>query len=506
MAIEVEENADILPLYAGETEDAIRERWAAWANEGLTVDDANEWTDTRVGSWWSILTTPGVRECAAIYDFMGTEVPSAAMVVWSWGDYLDDLAEGYLTERSGGTAAEGKVTFYGLANQVVNAGARVGVEVVDTDSEAQEYEVQSGGTIVDDLGAPTGLGSSVQNSGGAVPNGTFYFVVTALNNEGETVPSAQKSQAVAAGGDGIVDLTWTPKAGATGYRIYRGSVNGGPYGLIGEVTGTAFSDDGSPLPDMGITPPTTDGTGGQVTLPVRAVRTGVATNAAAGQVTVPLSSVGVADLSNLEPISGGSDPESDESLRQKVRSKFAVGGPGNIADYKQWALNFGQGIGKVVVVPTWDGGGTVLVIILTEDGDPLPASVVTALKTYLDPVDGQGEGKAPIGHSVTVTTAASVNVTVAMTIEFESGYSLDGAADTAAIRPQIEAAIRTYIDSVQPGGEIVRQKIAARVAAFAGVHDVSVPTINGSPANLTLDDDPAQVGSLSTLTLTAGTV
>ena len=72
------------PLYPDQDEDTIRARWQAWANEGLTVDDVDEWVDTRPGSFWYIATSPGVQEAARLYDLAGAEVPAAAMVIWSW--------------------------------------------------------------------------------------------------------------------------------------------------------------------------------------------------------------------------------------------------------------------------------------------------------------------------------------------------------------------------------------------------------------------------------------
>jgi fibronectin type 3 domain-containing protein len=39
-------------------------------------------------------------------------------------------------------------------------------------------------------------------------------------------------------------ITWLAPSvsGAAGYRILRGTISGGPYELVGEATGTAFSD------------------------------------------------------------------------------------------------------------------------------------------------------------------------------------------------------------------------------------------------------------------------
>src|SRR5205807_768399 len=44
--------------------------------------------------------------------------------------------------------------------------------------------------------------------------------------------------------DTRIDLGWTAAPGATGYRVLRGTVSGGPYAQVGTPTGTSFSDTG----------------------------------------------------------------------------------------------------------------------------------------------------------------------------------------------------------------------------------------------------------------------
>ena len=63
----------LLPLFPNETEAAIRLRMNTWANEGVSVEDHDEWVDVREGSFFQIVTEPMVRELARAYDLMGTE-------------------------------------------------------------------------------------------------------------------------------------------------------------------------------------------------------------------------------------------------------------------------------------------------------------------------------------------------------------------------------------------------------------------------------------------------
>lgn len=497
---------DILPLFGDETEEAIYARMAAYANEGVSVDDPDEWIDTRPGSHFFTWSQPNVRELARAYDLMGTEFVAAAIPVLSWGEYLDALAASYLVDRLEATPASGGVTFIGPVGLEVIAGARVAADPAALDEAQKEYEVLETGKIAAVLGAPGKPGATTESTGGGLADGDHFYVVTTVNKEGESIVSAERKVTLAVGGDGIVNLTWGAVVGATAYRVYHATAEGGPYSRLAEVTELAYKDDGSPAPDAAVHPPAEDTTGGRVTLPVEAVEAGVAFNANAGEVTVQVSESSADSVSNAEGIAGGTDPETDEALLRRMLERFGGIGAGNKAAYKVWAGEY-PGVGRVTVIPNWKGPNTVLVIVLTADGSPVSAAIVEGLQDELDPVEGQAEGRAPVGHDVTVTTASGVTIDIDGEIEFEPGYSLDGAGNTIAMRDDLEVAARDYIDLSEPGGEVVRQKVIGRLVAFDGVKDVSGNLkLNGTKANVALDDDPAEVGELGTLTLVEANV
>lgn len=497
---------DVLPLFAEETEEAIWARWSAWANEGVSPNQPDEWNDTRQGSHFFTWARPGVREVAKVYDLMGTEFVAATMPVWSWGKYLDAIAAGFLVERLEATHADGAVTFFGPAGLQIVAGVHVGAEVATDDQQAKEYEVTEGGEIQKPLGPPEGLEAKTENAGGGLADGNHFYVVTTVNSEGESTPSAPLKVVLAAGGDGVVNLSWKALGGANAYRVYHGNIEAGPFSLLAEVGPTAHKDDGAPVPDETTHPPAADTTGERLTLPIEAVEPGVAFNANAGEVTIELSQIGATSLTNELPIAGGTDAETDEALLSRLRERFEGIGPGNIRAYKVWTLSR-PGVGRVTIIPLWNGPNTVLVVPLTATGDPVSNEVVEDVQGFLDPVPGQGEGQAPIGHEVTVMTAEVVKVDFFAKVEFEDGYSLDGVAGTIAMREDLEAAIRGYVEVVEPGDEIVRQKGTARIASFDGVHDVGGNVkLNGAEANVVLSKEPPQVAELDEVVLEEGEV
>jgi len=84
----------------------------------------------------------------------------------------------------------------------------------------------------------------------------YYYVVSALNSDGEsanssevnatpavpvTIPAAPTGL-VAMGGNAQVSLLWTTSAGATSYHVKRATVSGGPYTQVAAPTSASYTD------------------------------------------------------------------------------------------------------------------------------------------------------------------------------------------------------------------------------------------------------------------------
>jgi hypothetical protein len=101
-------------------------------------------------------------------------------------------------------------------------------------------------------------------TGGTLLDGsTYYYVVTALNSQGQTLPSAEGSILTGSGTNtNTVTVNWTAVPGATGYKIY-GRAKGAELLLATVGNVTTYTDTGSvtpsgPLPTSNTTVPLTD--------------------------------------------------------------------------------------------------------------------------------------------------------------------------------------------------------------------------------------------------------
>lgn len=108
------------------------------------------------------------------------------------------------------------------------------------------------------LKAPTGVTATGSTLGGTLPAGTYFYKVTALNGNEESLGSTEVS-VITTGTTSSVSVAWTAISGATSYRVYRGTASNGQ--------NVFYTDDASPFVDTGGA-----GTGGAV--PISAAKLG----------------------------------------------------------------------------------------------------------------------------------------------------------------------------------------------------------------------------------------
>jgi uncharacterized phage protein gp47/JayE len=475
-----------------ETVARIRARIDADINAGRSPESP-EWRDTTEGSVTYDITQACVIELARLWDFASSEVLASVFLPYSWGPWLDAWGVTLNRPRKAEVAASGAVAFVGAPGTLVATGTRVSTVPTDPDAEPQEFGVTVGRVLAAEPG-PTGLARVASGTGGTLAAGTYYYVVTGLVGGFETVVSNRVSATVA-GATSSVALTWAALAGATAYRVYRGTVAGEEFRLV-EQAGAAYTDVGGAT--SGDRTPTN-------LISVEAVEPGAEGNVPAGAISQLVSPVsGVTAVSNPSPTSGGAGVETDDLYRTRLLLEYgAAQGSGNIDDYKRWALDYPP-IGFVTVEPEWLGAntGTVRVIITDQANNPMAASVVAGLQARLDPVAGLGQGLAPIGAKVTVTTPTQVTVAVAATLTLRTGYSLDGAGGTIAVRAAVEQALSDYIDSLAAGEDVILNHVEARFFAVEGVYNVAGVTLNGAAANVAIGSGtPPEVPTLGAVTL-----
>lgn len=186
----------------------------------------------------------------------------------------------------------------------------------------------------------------------------------------------------------------------------------------------------------------------------------------------------------------GDDTESDEDLR--VRYMEAVTQPqfgGNVSDYQNKTKSL-VGVGGCKVIPIWNGGGTVKLIISNSQYGVPDESLIRDVQQEIDPLQDQsGLGIAPIGHIVTVVGVEAFNIAI------EGSFVLDTGINPEDIQESVDQVVDNYFNFLSKGWDkedsltIRVSQIETRLLGVKGVLDIRNVTLNGSNGNITLESN-----------------
>lgn len=226
---------------------------------------------------------------------------------------------------------------------------------------------------------------------------------------------------------------------------------------------------------------------GYYTYAIECETLGTAPNNVTGDL-VPITDMpnGLTYAKVVECLIEGENETSDEDIRKTYYDYLNSNAEdGNVAQYKRWCEEY-DGVGNYKILPLWNGDNTVKVSVLSASNKAASEELVAELQEYFDPgVTGMGDGVAPIGAFVTVTTATEVPIEVGGTVKLKDGYS-----DTTAI----DTALEKYFADISYNKTLVSyMTVGAVILATEGVEFISDLVINGGVADITLGDEEIPV-------------
>lgn len=184
----------------------------------------------------------------------------------------------------------------------------------------------------------------------------------------------------------------------------------------------------------------------------------------------------------IECLIEGENETSDEDIKtayyEYVNSTIT---DGNTNQYKRWCDEY-DGIGNSKIFPLWNGANTVKVSILSASNRKASDELIADFQEYLDPgATGMGDGVAPIGAFVTVSTATELPINVAATVKMKSGYT-----DTT----EINNALTNYFSQIAYEKSVVAyMNVGAAILGVTSVDSISNLTVNGGTSDITLADE-----------------
>lgn len=278
----------------------------------------------------------------------------------------------------------------------------------------------------------------------------------------------------------------------------------------GSLFSTAAVND-EPSVEYETTEPATIPESGSVTIAIQCTQTGIIGNTGANTVVlVAGKNTGITAVTNQEAITGGTEEETDESLRERIDEIDQSQGEsyaGTPADYKRWAKSV-AGVGEATIIPAQDDSGLVQIILTDSNGDPATTTLCEEVYNYIMQPDNPDARRAPIGAFLAVNPPATMTIAVKATVELKSGATIE------SVKTAYAARLADYLPEAFSDGEIKYSRVWAALAATAGVNDFTSLQIgvnnSGSvtygTSNIKISENQLPTISEDDLNLTAGTV
>lgn len=248
------------------------------------------------------------------------------------------------------------------------------------------------------------------------------------------------------------------------------------------------------------------------TAEMQAEEAGTSANSYLGQVLPVTPNDNLAWAEIVEITIPARDEENDDHLRARLlNSNSWVAYGGNVADYLDMTSKISD-VGATQVYPTWDGPGTVKLVVLNNDLMPASQTLIKKVKEEIDPEDKetQGYGLAPIDHRVTVTTAETLTVNV------QINALLDAQHVTSNIEQQIKNVLSKFFIELRQNWAtinpttgrgytltIFRSRILSKIMQIEGVANADLPILNGENKDISLifDNKVSQLPILGEVTI-----
>lgn len=227
---------------------------------------------------------------------------------------------------------------------------------------------------------------------------------------------------------------------------------------------------------------------GSVTVEVTAVEAGRESNTKKNTVVFALTSIkGLSTVNNPDDITGGTDVESDEDLLERIEEEnFRDGATfiGNDSDYIRWAKEV-VGVGDCIVVPTWNGPGTVKLIIVDSNGEPANARLIEAVYDHIvSPHDRSLRLLPTACAELTVEAATTKKISYTCT-----GLVYDDTTDIPKIVSQFKELVMKEYSEAKVEGILVYNQVRPLITDIPGVSDFDTFLMNGAEENIPLSND-----------------
>ena len=240
-----------------------------------------------------------------------------------------------------------------------------------------------------------------------------------------------------------------------------------------------------------------------IEVPVECARKGVIGNTVEHTILFPVvRQENIKSVDNISPITGGTEIESDESLRERILEYDAsksISYVGSVADYKRWSKEV-DGVGEATVIPAQDDSGIVTVVITDSNGEPANKSLCDAVYNHIMSPDNPELRLTSPNARLIVIPPECILLTISAVIEPDSEFNLN------QMKRDFLTALQKYLAVCRSDGEIRITQIGKILAGVSGVYDYKDLLLNGETKNISVSLVQLPKISEEDISFTLGTI
>ena len=250
---------------------------------------------------------------------------------------------------------------------------------------------------------------------------------------------------------------------------------------------------------------------GTLTVGIECTQGGTVGNTGKGTIVLVASNLkGITAVINEEAVTGGTEEEDDESLKERIAEYNRSQGDsyvGSVADYKRWAMSV-PGVGSATVIPAQDTSGLVTIIVTDANGAPATEQLCTSVYNHIMKPDDPMNRLTSPNANLNVVPPTTMEIGVTATVELAENATLE------SVKKAYTALLAVYLAEAMDDKEIKYSRVCAVLSATEGVSDHSNlqiglktgDTISYGTANIPITSQQLPTVSSENLILTAGTV
>lgn len=234
---------------------------------------------------------------------------------------------------------------------------------------------------------------------------------------------------------------------------------------------------------------------GTVTISVTAVTSGTISNVAANTICMMAKpDKNILSVTNKEPITGGTQRESNNDYYDRIATEYdsSMTYLGNDSDYIRWAKE--AGAGDCIVVSSYDGLGTVKLVLVDRNGEPAKDTLIQEVYHYIVSPDDRTKRLLPTACAKLVCVAATtVNIHYICT-----GLSIDETTTIEQVKKDFKEAVMKIYDKAKNDSILRYNDVRPLISAINGVKDFDAFMINDNIVNIQLaQEEYPQTGNLN---------